>query len=353
VLWVGFRIDADPRAVELPHRAFALTSSVGADLASWTRVVAGATMVGIGRRVDTGSVALHVAGVTHDAAGSVEANRLAIGWRIARSAAIAAVVRVAFEVATRAVTQAEACVAAQLASARVARRSALAWRSALGAALPTVEDAGFKVDAGSRTVARTRGAARTAGAVGTHLTGGARLPAGAAVPRVAGEVDAASRALGQAGVAGRPASASEAFRTRPRRAVTTHTASAAVRGARREVDAAVAAQRQRVFTQRHAATVDAALLRTWLARACRMAAAAVVRIAAELDALVATHRLALRAHRGHDRLVRLARREAQLGRDVASVTIDAAALVVASEPAQIPIDVARACADEHEAERES
>lgn len=352
MLRIGLRVDADARAVELPRRTFALASSVGADLALRTPIVAGPTMLGVSRQVDTRTAALRVARHTHAGAGAVRADGLAIGWRVAGMVAITAVVGVAFEVPTRAVTQREARGATELASARAARRSSLPRWGALGTALPAVEHAGVQVDAGARTVARTGGASRCTSPLGTHLARRTRLRAGAAVPRIAREIDAAFRALRQASVAGRLAFAGNAFCTRPCRAVTTHGARAAVRGVRREIDTATTAQSQRGFTQPHAATVDTALLRSRFARACRMAAPAVVGVVAEFDTLVATDRLALRARGGHEWLVRLARREAQPGRDIARIAVDAAAFVVTSEPVQIATDVARAGTDERDAERE-
>jgi len=173
------------------------------------------------------------------------------------------------------------------------------------------------------------------------------------VARVARQVYAAFRARSQASVAGGPAFATHAFRTRPRHPLATHTTSAAVRRVRRQIEAAVAAQSQRVFTQRNAASVDAALLDTGCTRTRTrgVASAAVVRVAPEFDTLVATDRLALRTREWQHRLVRLHRRDTQLGHDVTGVAIDAPALVVTSEPTQIPVDVARARADECDTER--
>jgi len=139
---VDFRIDANPGAVELTRRAFAPTLGVGANSVIKTAIFAGATVHRVGRHVDAGVVALCVARVTHDSAGSVDAAGLASGSGVASVVAGAAVVRIAFEIAARAVAQSRVPIAAQLAHARAARGTALLRRRALGAALAAVEHAG-------------------------------------------------------------------------------------------------------------------------------------------------------------------------------------------------------------------
>jgi len=218
--------------------AVQLTRAALAHLAAWAGFPALAAIPSVGRDIDACAAASHVAGVAFEAAFAVFAARCALGISGANVAALPAVGDVRGEAQALPAALRESRVALEAARAVTRRLRPVGCRAA-HTALAAIAEVLLGVDAVLAAEELPCGAVSLALACRADLIGAALVPASAAVGGVAQRVDAGAAARRVARVAVRLTLTLRAFGGAVRRVIANVSAATAISRVARDVDAQI------------------------------------------------------------------------------------------------------------------